>query len=74
MKKRLGLIAAAVLLLACAACNAAPGGKDTLTGSPEEILAQLKEAITVELPMSFDSEVTAENAQNALGLAEADFA
>jgi len=69
MKKLLCLAAAAALLLAFAAC----GAKDTLAGAPEEILAQLKGAVTVELPMSFDSEVTAENAQNALGLTEAQF-
>ena len=47
--------------------------KDTLTGPPEEVLAQLKEASSVELPMSFDSEVTADKAQNTLGLTEAQF-
>jgi hypothetical protein len=73
MKKKLCLVAAAALLIAFAACNAAPSGADTLTGSPEEILAQLKETTALELPMSLDSEVTAENAQNALGLTEAQF-
>ena len=73
MKKLLCLAAAAALLLSVAACGA-NGGKDTLTGSPEELLARLKEAVTVELPMSFDSEVTAESAQSALGLTEAQFA
>jgi len=70
MKKLLCLFAAATLLLPFAAC----GAKDTLTGTPEEVLKQLKAAVTVELPMSLDSEVTAENAQNALGLTEAQFA
>jgi len=72
MKKTLCIALAAALLLAFAACGA-PAARDTLTGAPEEIIAQLKESPGAELGMTLDSEVTAENAQNALGLTEAQF-
>jgi len=76
MKKRLCIIAAAVLLLALTACNTTSGAKDTLTSPPEEILAQLKE--TVNLGMTFDDEITSgsavSNPQGALGLTDAQFA
>jgi len=74
MKKTLCLVAAIALLLGCAACSTAPGDKDTLTGTPEEVLAQLKEAPDVELGMTFDNEVTADKAEYVLGLTEAQFA
>ena len=74
MKKLLCIIAAAALLLIFAACNTAPGAEDTLTGTPEEVLAQLKEASDVELGMTFDNEVTADKAEYVLGLTEAQFA
>ena len=70
MKKILCLAAAAALLLACAACGT-PAAKDTLTGTAQEVLAQLKDR--VELGMTLDDEVTAEKAQNVLGLTEAQF-
>jgi len=75
MKKLFCIAAAAALLLAFAACTLSPGAKDTLTGTPEEILAQLKEA--VNLGMTFDDEITPESATSnptsALGLTEAQF-
>jgi hypothetical protein len=77
MKKILGILAAAALLLAFAACGA-PAAKDTLTGTPEEILAQLKEDPKVELGMTFDEAVKPDggitNPQNALGLTDEQFA
>ena len=76
MKKAFCIAAAAVLLLAFTACSPASGGKDTLTGTPEDVLAQLKEA--VDLGMTFDDEITPESAasnpQSALGLTDAQFA
>jgi len=71
MKKLLCIIAAAALLLIFAACNTAPGAEDTLTGTPEEIMAQLK--ASVNLGMTLDDEVTADKAQYVLGLTEAQF-
>ena len=76
MKKILSILAGAALLLAFAAC--APGGKDTLTGTPEEILAQLKEDPKVELGMTFDEAIKPDggisNPKNALGLTDEQFA
>ena len=72
MKKIFCLAMAVALLLAFAACGGSPLAKDTLTGTPEELLAQLKDK--VELGMTLDDEVTAEKAQNVLGLTEAQFA
>jgi len=76
MKKLLCIIAAATLLLIIAACNTTPGAKDTLTGMPGEIIAQLKE--TVELGMTFDDEITPDSTvstpQIALGLTDEQFA
>ena len=76
MKKIVCLLAAAALLLAFAACNTASGAKDTLTGTPEEVMAQLKES--VDLGMTFDDEITPDSAvstpQMALGLTDAQFA
>jgi len=76
MKKLFCIIAAAALLLAIAACTPAPGAKDTLSGTPEEVLAQLKE--TVDLGMTFDDEITpgsmVSTPQIALGLTDAQFA
>jgi len=75
MKKLLSIVAAATLLLAFAACTPASGEKDTLTGTPEELLAQLKEA--VDLGMTFDDEISPDSAvsipQIALGLTDAQF-
>jgi len=76
MKKLLCFVTAAALLLVFAACSPTPGAKGTLTGTPEEILAQLKG--TVDLGMTFDDEITADSAvstpQIALGLTDAQFA
>jgi len=76
MKKLLCIVAAATLLLAFAACTLEPGAKETLTGTPEEILAQLKE--TADLGITFDDEITPESTvstpQIALGLTDAQFA
>ena len=78
MKKILSILAGAALLLAFAACGTAPGGKDTLTGTPEEILAQLKEDPKVELGMTLDEAVKPDggitNPKNALGLTDEQFA
>ena len=78
MKKILSILAGAALLLAFAACGAAPGGKDTLAGTPEEILAQLKEDPKVELGMTFDEAIKPDggisNPKNALGLTDEQFA
>ena len=71
MKKLLCIIAATVLALTLAACGTVPGAQDTLTGTPGEIMTQLKE--TVDLGMTFDDEVTADKAQYVLGLTEAQF-
>jgi len=72
MKKILCAVAVAALLLALAACGA-PSAEDTLTGTAEEILLQLKEAPGVELSMTMDSPITAEIAHYVLGLTEAQF-
>jgi len=72
MKKILCIAAVFALLTAFASCNTTPGGKDTLTGTPEEIMAQLK--ATVNLGMTLDDAVTADKAQYVLGLTEAQFA
>ena len=76
MKKFFCLVAATVLLLSFAACNPVPDAKDTLTGTPEEILALLKE--TVDIGMTFDDEITPESMvstpQIALGLTDEQFA
>ena len=72
MKKMLRLAAAMVLLLGCAACGAG-GAKDTLEGTTQELLAQLKETAVADFGMGFDSEVTAETALGTLGLTAAQF-
>jgi len=76
MKKIFCIAAAAALLLAFAACGTTPAAKDTITGTPEDVLAQLKE--TVDLGMTFDDEITPDSAvsnpQTALGLTDAQFA
>ena len=66
MKKMLCFAAAIVLFLCCAACGA--GAADTLEGSPQELLTQLKETAAADFGVGFDSEVTAETAQGTLGL------
>ena len=71
MKKLICIAAAAALLLGFAACGGSPGAKDSLTGTPEEILAQLKDKVA--LGMTLDEEVTAERAEYVLGLTEAQF-
>ncbi|MCL2509106.1 MAG: DUF4358 domain-containing protein [Oscillospiraceae bacterium] len=73
MKKFIYLAMAAVMLLALAACSAS-GAKDTLTGTAEEILLQLKESPGVDLGMTMDDEITADKAEYALGLTAAQFA
>ena len=72
MKKVFSIIAAASLLLGLAACGG-EGAKDTLTGTPAEVLAQVREASRADLPVTAGSEITAETAQQALGLAGAHF-
>jgi len=71
MKKALCLAAAIMLLLGCAACGT--GAKDTLEGTPQELLAQLKETAAADFGMAFDSEVTAETAPGTLGLTADEF-
>jgi len=72
MKRFFCFVAAAALLLAFAACGASPG-KDILSGTPEELLAQVKEVSRADLAMNIGSEVTAEDAQRVLGMTEAQF-
>ena len=71
MKKILCLTAAIVLLLSCVACSA--DVKDTLEGTPQELLAQLKETAAADFGVGFDSAVTAETAQGTLGLTADEF-
>jgi len=71
MKNILSLATAVVLFLCCAACSA--GAKDTLEGSPQELLAQLKETAAADFGVGFDSEVTAETALGTLGLTAEQF-
>jgi len=73
MKKIICLVASVILLLAFAACGPASGAKDTLSGTPEEILAQLKEAAEDALPMGLVDEITRDRAQFVLGLTEEQF-
>ena len=73
MKKILCLIAAAALLLGFAACSPAAGAKDTLTGTPAEVFTQLKDTAALELGMTMDNDVTAENSQYILGLTPEQF-
>lgn len=70
MKKIICVFAAAALLLGVYACAVKPAA-EPLTGTPEEILALLKEK--VEPLMTQDSAVTAELAQGATGLTAAQF-
>ena len=73
MKKMLCIVAAAALLLALTACGTASKTKDTLTGTPAEVLARVREASRADLAMTIDSEVVAKNAQRVLGLTGAQF-
>jgi len=71
MKKILCIAAAAALLLTFAACKTAPA--DTSHATPEELLAQIREASHADLAASIGNEITAGNAPRALGLSEEQF-
>jgi len=75
MKKIFCIAMAAMLLLGFAACKAAPGkGKgDTLTGTPEEVLIQVRESSHAILATSAGNEITGGSAMRVLGLTEEQF-
>jgi len=73
MKKIFCIAMPAILLLAFAACGTAPIMKDTLTGTPEEVLTQVMEASRADLAMTIGSDITAKSAQRALGLTGTQF-